>query len=154
MSWSYNPSLAVTKLVWANPSSLAATIGITIVFSSSGYLDVSVLRVHLPCGITVLQTAGLPHSEICGSTCMCQSPQLIAAYHVLHRLWEPRHSPYALNLLIVLFCSLMSYSNSLCILYNSIQRLLLYYLLFSYSYSQYVNELSGSECQYAMCNGS
>ena len=47
MSWSYNPRAAVTALVWANPISLAATIGITIVFSSSGYLDVSVPRVCL-----------------------------------------------------------------------------------------------------------
>ncbi len=108
MSQSYNPNFAVTKLVWANSRSLAATNEITIVFSSSGYLDVSVPRVNLLKRILVLQTSGLPHSEICGSTCMCQSPQLIAAYHVLHRLWEPRHSPYALTLLIVLFCSLMS----------------------------------------------
>ncbi len=105
MSWSYNPSIAVTTLVWTNSSSLAATIEITIVFSSSGYLDVSVLRVYSTYVVTSLQLAGLPHSEICGSICMCQSPQLIAAYHVLHRLWEPRHSPYALTLLIVLFCS-------------------------------------------------
>ena len=27
---------------------------------------------------------------------ICSSPQLIAAYHVLHRLLMPRHSPYAL----------------------------------------------------------
>ncbi len=27
---------------------------------------------------------------------MCSSPQLIAAYHVLHRLLEPRHPPCAL----------------------------------------------------------
>ena len=27
---------------------------------------------------------------------ICSSPQLIAACHVLHRLWEPRHSPCAL----------------------------------------------------------
>jgi hypothetical protein len=46
MSWSYNPSIAVTTLVWANPRSLAATYGITFVFFSSGYLDVSVLRVR------------------------------------------------------------------------------------------------------------
>ena len=45
ISWSYNPSLAVTRLVWAFPRSLATTNGITIVFYSSGYLDVSVLRV-------------------------------------------------------------------------------------------------------------
>ena len=52
MSWSYNPSIAVTTLVWAVPISLAATIGITFVFSSSGYLDVSVLRVCLHAGWT------------------------------------------------------------------------------------------------------
>jgi len=42
---SYNPSHAETRLVWAIPTSLATTTGITIVFYSSGYLDVSVLRV-------------------------------------------------------------------------------------------------------------
>jgi hypothetical protein len=36
----------------------------------------------VPC----LQHGGLSHSEICGSHRNCQSPQLIAAYHVLHRL--------------------------------------------------------------------
>jgi hypothetical protein len=46
MSWSYNPKIAVTTLVWANPRSLATTYGITFVFFSSGYLDVSVLRVR------------------------------------------------------------------------------------------------------------
>ena len=34
-------------MVWAIPVSLAATWGITIVFSSSGYLDVSVRRVSV-----------------------------------------------------------------------------------------------------------
>ena len=34
-----------SSLVWALPRSLAATYGITFVFSSSGYLDVSVHRV-------------------------------------------------------------------------------------------------------------
>ena len=47
-SQSYNPNTAETVLVWAVPISLAATLGITIVFSSSGYLDVSVLRVSPP----------------------------------------------------------------------------------------------------------
>ena len=46
--WSYNPNKAVTLLVWANPRSLATTCGITLVFSSYGYLDVSVPHVHLP----------------------------------------------------------------------------------------------------------
>ena len=47
--------------------------------------------------MTVLQTAGLSHSEIYGSKDICSYPQLIAAYHVLHRLQEPRHPPYALS---------------------------------------------------------
>ena len=45
---SYYPVHAVTCTVWAAPLSLAATHGITVVFSSSGYLDVSVPRVCLP----------------------------------------------------------------------------------------------------------
>ena len=39
---------------------------------------------------------GFPHSEISGSMLICSSPKLIAAYHVLHRLLMPRHSPCAL----------------------------------------------------------
>ena len=45
----------------------------------------------------VLQTAGLSHSEIPGSEVICTYPGLIAAYHVLHRLHEPRHPPCALH---------------------------------------------------------
>ncbi len=48
------------------------------------------------CRVTVLQTAGLSHSEIPGSKVICTYPELIAAYHVLHRLHEPRHPPCAL----------------------------------------------------------
>ncbi len=44
---SYNPHIAVTIWVWANPISLATTLGITFVFFSSAYLDVSVQRVRL-----------------------------------------------------------------------------------------------------------
>ena len=40
--------------------------------------------------------AGLPYSDICGSSRICRSPQLFAAYHVLRRLSEPRHPPNAL----------------------------------------------------------
>ena len=87
--------------VWALPISLATTFGITVVFSSSAYLDVSVQRVpsvQLCIGCTVLEvsSSGFPHSDICGSTRICQSPQLFAAYHVFLRLSVPRHSPYAL----------------------------------------------------------
>ena len=45
---------------------------------------------------------GFPHSEISGSTPVCGSPKLIAAYHVLHRLLVPRHPPYALSSLTIL----------------------------------------------------
>ena len=45
MSQPYNPNIAVTILVWANPRSLATTNGIIVIFSSYGYLDVSVHHV-------------------------------------------------------------------------------------------------------------
>ena len=46
--------------------------------------------------IITLQVIGLSHSEIPGSKVICTYPRLIAAYHVLHRLREPRHPPCAL----------------------------------------------------------
>ena len=82
--WSYNPSIAVTMLVWAFSISLATTLEIIIIFSSYAYLDVSVQ--HVRAFATILQIVRFPHSEICGSIRICQSPQLIAAYHVFHRL--------------------------------------------------------------------
>ena len=51
--------------------------------------------------MTGLQPAGLPHSEIWGSKIICIYPQLIAAYHVLHRLREPRHPPSALSYFLI-----------------------------------------------------
>ena len=88
-------------LVWALPVSLAATSGITVVFSSSGYLDVSVHRVpsvHLwiQCTVTEVLSAGFPHSDIHGSVNMCFSPWLFAAYRVFLRLLVPRHPSCAL----------------------------------------------------------
>ena len=47
---------------------------------------------------------GFPHSEISGSKCVGNSPELIAAYHVLHRLSVPRHPPNALVVLDLTFC--------------------------------------------------
>ena len=52
------------------------------------------------------QCSGFPHSDIPGSTPVCGSPRLIAAYHVLHRLPSPRHPPYALSSLIITFLPL------------------------------------------------
>ena len=45
--------------------------------------------------------AGLPHSEIPGSTRVNRSPRLIAACHVLRRLPMPRHPPLALSSLSI-----------------------------------------------------
>src|SRR5260370_32219967 len=42
---------------------------------------------------------GFPHSEIRGSKLVRNSPRLIAAYYVLHRLSAPRHPPDALKAL-------------------------------------------------------
>ena len=46
------------------------------------------------------QGAGFPHSEIRGSKLARNSPRLIAACYVLHRLSVPRHPPNALQRLI------------------------------------------------------
>ena len=53
--------------------------------------------------MTELTSAGLPHSEIHGSSRICRSPWLIAAYHVLLRLREPRHPPCALTYFFSLY---------------------------------------------------
>ena len=90
--------------VWPLPRSLAATCGIDISFSSSGYLDVSVHRVPfhalwIGAWMTGVCPAGFPHSEIHGSRDICSSPWLFAAYHVFLRLSVPRHPPCALSCL-------------------------------------------------------
>ena len=92
---------SLLSVVWPFPVSLATTPGISVDFSSYGYLDVSVP--HVPhVGLWIYPTltgsspAVFPHSEICGSTLIYSYPQLIAVSHVLLRLLMPRHSPYAL----------------------------------------------------------
>ena len=119
-------------MVWANPLSLATTYGITIVFSSSRYLDVSVPRVSIRHRrISCLQHDRFPHSDIRGSKLVCSSPWLFAAYHVLHRLQEPRHPPYAL----------------ICFLIFKLQsNLFLYYVTYVISFSN----LSKNFCRHPM----
>ncbi len=111
----YQPSMicgSVTLLislpkVWALPISLATTFGIVNLLSfppvnemfqftgfPSVHYFICVKILHLLC-------SEFPHSEICGSTLICSSPQLIAACHVLLRRLVPRHPPYALRSLIV-----------------------------------------------------
>ena len=91
-------------MVWALPRSLAATYGIDVSFSSSGYLDVSVHRVPLHAlwigaWIHAVPACGFPHSEIRGSKDICSSPRLFAACRVFLRLPVPRHPPRALSCL-------------------------------------------------------
>ena len=88
-----------TVTVWALPRSLATTGGIIKLFSlprgtkmfQFPRLASGMLR------IGGLQPPGLSHSEIRGSMAICAYPRLIAAYHVLRRLNEPRHPPCALS---------------------------------------------------------
>ena len=88
-------------LGWPLPRSLATTSGISVDFSSSPYLDVSVqvvpfIHLCIQCMIRRYCLRGLPHSDIPGSMRICHSPELFAACHVLLRLLVPRHSPCAL----------------------------------------------------------
>ena len=75
--------------VQALPISLATTLGISVDFFSCSYLDVSVRRVrfaYLCIQYAMTQRAGFPHSEICGSKCVCSLP---AAYRKLLRPSSP-----------------------------------------------------------------
>ena len=54
----------------------------------------------IPCvtaAIGLIGIGGFPHSEIVGSMLAHSSPTLIAACHVLHRLYMPRHPRIALT---------------------------------------------------------
>ena len=115
----------INQLCGPNPSMHARWFGLFrfrspllpeshVVFSSSGYLDVSVHRVPLHTlwiGVWILEvcSSGFPHSDISGSLDICSSPKLFAAYHVFHRLLVPRHPPCALisitNLILETGCS-------------------------------------------------
>ena len=95
---SYNPTDAVTTVVWALSLSIATTREIDLFFlflrvlrcfSSPGWLHITMVHGLHPCGLT--------HSDIPGSKPVCGSPGLFAAYHVLRRLQKPRHPPFALN---------------------------------------------------------
>ena len=61
---------SMNTVVWALPRSLAATYGIIVIFSSSGYLDVSVRRV--------------PSAQLWIHSALCAAPrgfsQLIASF--------------------------------------------------------------------------
>ena len=73
ISESYNPGGASTRPVWALPRSLATTWGIIVIFSSCGYLDVSVPRVR------PLQK-GCPHR--CGRVVPFGNPRIKGYLHL------------------------------------------------------------------------
>ena len=54
-------------------------------------------RLWIQRGVPRFYRRGFPHSEICGSKFVCNSPQLIAACRVLHRHLSPRHPLFALS---------------------------------------------------------
>ena len=117
----------INQLCGPNPSMHARWFGLFrfrspllpeshVVFSSSGYLDVSVHRVPfhtLWIGVWILEvcSSGFPHSDISGSLDICSSPKLFAAYHVFHRLLVPRHPPYALTCLTITRIAFSCYSS-------------------------------------------
>ena len=101
MSWSYNPADASPQQRFGLFPVRSPLLGESLLFSLPGgtkmfqfppFASLLVVR------IITLQVIGLSHSEIAGSRVICTYPALIAAYHVLHRLREPRHPPDALAL--------------------------------------------------------
>ena len=109
---SYNPSIAVTILVWANPRSLATTSGIIIIFFSSGYLDVSVLRVYfLSDTISSIQWVA-PFGNLRVNVCATNRSlsQLITSFIVSESLGIPHTLLFSL-LYFCLFNEFLNYYN-------------------------------------------
>ena len=106
MARSYNPAAALRPSRFGLFPVRSPLLGESLLFS----LPAGTKMFQFPafafrcCGMTGLQPAGLSHSEIRGSRVICTYPRLIAAYHVLRRLQEPRHPPYALSYLLTAPC--------------------------------------------------
>src|ERR1700730_15780410 len=109
-----------SPLVWAVPRSLAATYGITFVFFSSRYLDVSVPWGCLRCSYVFtawcvsITIRGFPHSDIPGSQPAYGSPRHFVVRHVLLRLLVPRHPPCALSSLTMAILRLRFLETFIC----------------------------------------
>ena len=76
-------------MVWALPSSLAATVGISFDFSSSGYLDVSVPRVPFLADGHPLRWPGFPiriSTDLCSLAAPRGFSQLAASFFGSWRL--------------------------------------------------------------------
>ena len=99
-TWSYNPCDALPQRRFGLFPGRSPLLGESLLFSLPGGTKMfqfppfaSLMNIE----IITLQVIGLSHSEIPGSMVICTYPRLIAAYHVLHRLREPRHPPCALT---------------------------------------------------------
>ena len=101
-------------------------------------------------GYPVLQRDGLPHSDTCGSKVICTSPQFFAACHVLLRLWEPRHPPYALINFFLLYlflffsenCSIFTHINTSKNNTALFSRFSLYYMYLSSMSKNFIKYLA------------
>ena len=91
--------------------------------------------------VTALQAAGLSHSEIDGSKDICSYPSLFAAYHVLHRLCEPRHPPCALYYFLAARCLLTCHHNMKPAVTEDVSLLSFFYLQSCFVLCQYVKDL-------------
>ena len=99
-AWSYYPVCALPHMRFGLFPGRSPLLGESLLFS----LPLGTKMFQFPrfaslsnIRMTGLQPDGLSHSEIPGSMDICSYPGLIAAYHVLHRLREPRHPPDALT---------------------------------------------------------
>ena len=99
-AWSYYPGTALLQHRFGLFPGRSPLLGESLLFS----LPAGTKMFQFPafasphCAVIAgLQPAGLSHSEIPASRVICTYTGLIAAYHVLHRLREPRHPPDALT---------------------------------------------------------
>ena len=118
-------------LVWPPPRSLATTCGITFVFFSSSYLDVSVRRVDNLCS-QIFNLWGSPIRTRADQSVVCTYPRIFAAYRVLRRPQEPRHPPCALiHFLLFVQRQIFGYQNFLdqFLLFTQITLCDLYYYI-------------------------
>ena len=113
ISWSYYPDAALPRRRFGLFPVRSPLLGESLLFSSPAGTKMFQFPAFAPCKnrVTALQAAGLSHSEIDGSRDICSYPSLFAAYHVLHRLCEPRHPPCALYYFLAARCLLQCHHN-------------------------------------------
>jgi hypothetical protein len=127
------PHICRNSMVWAVPRSLATTWGITFVFFSYGYLDVSVPCVSLPYGMTGLQMPGCPIRKSSDQRLFAPPrslSQLITSF-IASESQGIHHAPLLtfFSVHIITFLSLNIHKVCVGLIYLSALFLLLYFLL-------------------------